>query len=159
MSAVTMILCIAKPIKLEMGFIYDLRYVPFILVALFGGYRNVLPLYLILNVYRLYVGGAGILPSFLFSTAVLLIVPFLSKWFIRQSANRRIVSATFIAALTMGIYLITLGMMKGTLDKQFWTLTFYALTTHVGVMSIIMILIEQIITNIETVTGFSSRSA
>lgn len=148
MSAVTMILCIAKPIKLEMGFIYDLRYVPFILVALFGGYRNVLPLYLILNVYRLYIGGAGIIPSFLFSTAVLLIVPFLSKWFIRQSANRRIVSATFIAALTMGIYLIILGVMKGTLDRQFWTLTFYALTTHVGVMSIIMILIEQIITNI-----------
>lgn len=149
MSAVTMILCIAKPIKLDMGFIFDLRYVPFILVALFGGYKNVLPLYLILNIYRFYVGGTGFLPSFLFSTAVLLAVPFFSKKFIKLNANHRIFRATVTAALTMGSYLITLGLMKGTLDRQFWTLTFYALTTHVVVTSILMILIEQIITNIK----------
>ncbi|UQZ32341.1 two-component sensor histidine kinase [Paenibacillus sp. PK3_47] len=149
MSAVTMLLCIAKPIQLDMGFIFDLRYVPFILVALFGGYKNVFPLYVLLNVYRFYVGGAGFLPSFLFSTAVVLAVPFFSKRFIRLRANRRIVWATAAAVLTMGIYLVVLGLMKGTLDSQFWLLTLYALTTHVMVMSILMILIEQIITNIK----------
>ncbi|MNO20814.1 Sporulation kinase E [compost metagenome] len=149
MTAVTMVLCIAKPIKLEMGYIYDLRYIPFILVALFGGYWNVLPLYVIMNIYRFYVGGAGTLPSFLFSTAVLLLVPSLSKRFIKLSSNRRILWATVIATLTMGIYLIILGLMTGEVDRQFWMLTVYALSTHAGVMSIIMILIEQIITNIK----------
>ncbi|WP_310829266.1 ATP-binding protein [Paenibacillus pedocola] len=149
MSAVTMVLCMAKPIKLEMGYIYDLRYIPFILVALFGGYKNVLLLYVLLNMTRFYVGGPGTIPSFLFSTAVLLLVPFLSKWFIKLSARRRISWATILAMITMGVYLIVLGMMKGTLDDQFWTLTVYALTTHAVVMSIIMILIEQIITNIK----------
>lgn len=149
MSAVTMVLCIAKPIKLEMGFIYDLRYIPFILVALFGGYKNVLPLYVLLNICRFYVGGSGTVPSFLFSTAVLLLVPFLSKWFLKLSAKRQIFWATVLAVLTMGIYLLILGVMKGTLDKQFWTLTVYALMTHAVVMCIIMILIEQIITNIK----------
>lgn len=149
MSAVTMVLCIAKPIRLETGYIYDLRYIPFILVALFGGYRNVIPLYVIMNIYRFYIGGAGTLPSFLFSTAVLLLVPYLSKRFIKQSSHRRILWAAAIATLTMGIYLMLLGTMTGELDKQFWTLTVYALTTHAVVMSIIMILIEQIITNIK----------
>ncbi len=149
MSAVTMVLCMAKPIRLEMGYIYDLRYIPFILVALFGGYRNVLPLYLVMNVYRFYVGGAGLIPSFLFSTAVLLLVPYFSKRFIKQSSSRRILWAAAIATLTMGIYLMVLATMTGRLDKQFWTLTVYALTTHAVVMSIIMILIEQIITNIK----------
>ncbi|MBW4083708.1 ATP-binding protein [Paenibacillus sp. S150] len=149
MSAVTMILCIAKPIRLEMGFIYDLRYIPFILVALFGGYRNVLPLYIVMNIYRFYVGGAGPLPSFLFSTAVLLLVPYLSKRFIKVSSNRRILWAAVIAVFTMGVYLIILGLITDKLDKQFWTLTVYALTTHFVVMGIIMILIEQIITNIK----------
>ncbi|WP_256702574.1 ATP-binding protein [Paenibacillus sp. P32E] len=149
MSAVTMVLCIAKPIRLEMGYIYDLRYIPFILVALFGGYRNVIPLYVIMNIYRFYVGGAGTLPSFLFSTAVLLLVPYFSKRFIKRSSNRRIFWAAAIATLTMGIYLMILGTMTGKLDKQFWTLTVYALMTHAVVMSIIMILIEQIITNIK----------
>ncbi len=149
MSAVTMVLCIAKPIKLEMGFIYDLRYIPFILVALFGGYWSALPLYAIMNIYRFYLGGAGTFPSFLFSTAVLLLVPYLNKRFIKLSSKRRILWAVFIAALTMGLYLINLGLITDNLDQQFWILTVYALLTHGAVMSIIMILIEQIITNIK----------
>ncbi|MFD1776972.1 ATP-binding protein [Paenibacillus rhizophilus] len=149
LSAVTMILCIAKPIKLEMGFIFDLRYIPFIIVALFGGYKNVLPLYLILNICRFYVGGAGTVHSFLYSTAVLILVPLFSKKFLKLDSKGRILCATVISFLTMGFYLIILSMIMGTLDRQFWILTLDALTTHVGVMGIIMLLIEKIITNIK----------
>ncbi|BCG61619.1 ATP-binding protein [Paenibacillus sp. URB8-2] len=149
LSAVTMILCIAKPIKLEMGFIFDLRYIPFIIVALFGGYKNVLPLYLILNICRFYVGGAGTVHSFFYSTAVLILVPLFSKKFLKLDSKSRILCATVISFLTMGFYLIILSMIMGTLDRQFWILTLDALTTHVGVMGIIMLLIEKIITNIK----------
>ncbi|QWU16178.1 two-component system, sporulation sensor kinase B [Paenibacillus sophorae] len=149
LSAVTMILCIAKPIKLEMGFIFDLRYIPFIIVALFGGYKNVLPLYLILNICRFYVGGGGTIPSFLYSTAVFILIPLFSKKFLKLDSKSRILCATVISFLTMGFYLIILSMILGTLDRQFWTLTFHALTTHVVVMGIIMLLIEKIITNIK----------
>ncbi|WP_025690764.1 ATP-binding protein [Paenibacillus zanthoxyli] len=149
LSAVTMILCITKPIKLEMGFIFDLRYIPFIIVALFGGYKNVLPLYLVLNIYRFYLGGYGMMYSFLFSTAVFILVPLLSKKFIKLDSKSRIIGATVISFLTMGFYLIILSIIVGTLDRQFWILTFHALTTHVGVMSVIMLLIEQIIANIK----------
>lgn len=148
LTAVTMILCIAKPIKLETGFIYDLRYIPFIIVALFGGYKNVLPLYVILNIYRYYLGGEGTIQSFLFSTAVVILVPLFSKKFLGLSTKHRIISSTVISFLTMGFYLGILSMLVDNIDREFWNLVFYALTTHVGVMVIIMILLEQILTNI-----------
>lgn len=149
LSVVTMILCIAKPITLEIGFIFDLRYVPFIIVALFGGYKNVVPLYLILNIYRFYLGGDGTIHSFLFSTAVFILVPLYSKRFLKLNSKNRTIGATVISFLTMGVYLIILSRIMGSLDRQFWLLTFDALTTYVGVTSIIMILLEQIITNVK----------
>ncbi|GGG11789.1 two-component sensor histidine kinase [Paenibacillus albidus] len=149
MSAITMSLCIAKPIQLEMGFIFDLRYVPFIIVALFGGYRNVFPLYVILNIYRFYVGGEGMTQSFLFSTVVFVLVPLLSKRFIKLAPKRRIIWASVISGLTMGCYLIILALIMGKLEGQFWNLTLVAMITHVGFMCILMILTEQIIANIK----------
>lgn len=149
LSAVAMSLCIAMPIKLEFGFIFDLRYIPFIIVALFGGYKNVLPLYVVLNIYRFYVGGDGTIQSFLFSTTILILVPLYSKNFLKLNSKDRVIRASVTAFLTMGLYLITLSFVIGQLDRQFWILTLNALTTHVGVMSVIMILIEKIIINIK----------
>jgi two-component system sporulation sensor kinase B len=149
LSAVTMCLCIAKPFKLDIGFIFDLRYVPFIIVALYGGYKNVLPLYILLNIYRFYVGGEGTLHSFLFATMILILVPLFSKWFLRMDSKGRIITATVSSFLTMGVYLVTLGFTQGMLNREFWILTLNAFTTHVVVMIINMILIEKIITNIK----------
>jgi len=57
LSAVTMVLCMTFPIQLSPGFIFDLRYIPFILASLFTGYSVAFPLYLILNIYRFIIGG------------------------------------------------------------------------------------------------------
>lgn len=149
LSAVTMSLCIMMPIRLESGFIFDLRYIPFIIVALFGGYKSVLPLYLLLNIMRVYVGGEGTLHSFLFSTGVLIVVPMFSKRFMRLESKGRLITATFFSFLTMGCYLITLACIIKDLDHDFWMLVVNALGTHTLVMLIIMILIEKIITNIK----------
>jgi len=149
MSAVTMSLCIAKPIRLEIGYIFDLRYIPFIIVALFGGYRSVFPLYIILNAYRFYVGGDGVFYSFLFATAILILVPLYKNRFLKLPSKGRVIAANLIALLIMGVYLFILGLVQDSLDRQFWILSLNALTTHVGVMSVIMILIEKIISNIK----------
>lgn len=149
LSAVTMSLCIAKPFTLDIGFIFDLRYVPFITVALFGGYRSVFPLYIILNVYRFIVGGEGALHSFLFATMVFILVPLYSNKFMKLHSKGRVIAATVISFLTMGLYLLILSVLEGKPDAQFWNLTVNALMMHVLLMSINMILIEKIITNIK----------
>lgn len=144
--AVTMSLCMLKPIQLHSGFIFDLRYVPFVITALYGGFRYVFPLYIILNILRLYIGGEGIIPSFLFATFVLLLVPWFSKPFRRLDAKNRIIWATLAAFLTMGCYLISLRLAFGIAD-QFWLLALNALTVSSGVMCIIMTLLERINAN------------
>ncbi|MBW9234548.1 hypothetical protein JQK62_20260, partial [Leptospira santarosai] len=88
-SAISMILCMVFPIHLEIGFIFDLRYIPFIIVALYGGYLKLLPLYIVLNVYRFMIGGEGTIQSLLFSTAIFIIVPLISKKFLRVNTQKR----------------------------------------------------------------------
>jgi two-component system, sporulation sensor kinase B len=149
LSTVSMVLCISIPIELKIGSIFDLRYIPFIIVALFGGYKYVLPLYLVLNIYRFYIGGDYVFHSFIFSTIIFLLVPLLNNKFMKLNTKKRIMCATIVSFLTMGIYLIHVSLVLETLNKEFWILTFHALTTYVVVMLIIMVLIEQINTNMK----------
>lgn len=148
LSALTMIICMTIPIQLDIGYIFDLRYIPFIIAALYGGFRSTVPLYLILNGYRFFVGGEGTVQSLWFATVVMLTVPLFRKKFLRLSTRGRISCATAIGFITIGIYLILLSFDEGTLDREFWLFAVTALTTYVGAMSIIMSLIEKIISNI-----------
>jgi two-component system, sporulation sensor kinase B len=147
-SLATMILCMTFPITLESGFIFDLRYIPFIIVALFGGYKMILPLYIILNIIRFLIGGNGIIQSFLFSTVIFLLLPVWRKWFIKQPPQRRIIYAALASFSVMALYLWTLSWQV-VLDREFWSLVFQALTHYIVVTISIMLLLEKIIANIK----------
>jgi two-component system sporulation sensor kinase B len=142
-----MVLCMGFPIRLEIGFIFDLRYVPFIIVALFGGYKYTFPIYLVLNAYRFLIGGAGSFQSLIFSTVIFIIVPLLNKLFMKQNSQKRISGAAIVSFVTMVLYLSSLSLQLPALNREFWILTINALTTYVVVTVIIMILIEKIIAN------------
>lgn len=146
-SAITIILCMTFPIRLEIGFIFDLRYVPFIIASLFGGYRVALPLYIVINIYRLYIGGDGVLHSFLFSTLVFIIVPYWSKNFINLISPKRIIVAGLVSLATMKSYLIILGQFFESINKEFAIISINVLVIHVLGTIIIMALIEKIIEN------------
>lgn len=149
LSMVTMVLCMTFPINLKVGFIFDLRYIPFIIVALFGGYKYVFPLYIVLNIYRFYLGGDGIFQSFIFSTIVFILVPLASKKFIQLNSKNRVAYATVISSLVMGFYLFTLISFLDKLNREFWILTSHVLVTYTVMMIIITLLIEKIINNIK----------
>lgn len=150
MASISLVLCMAFPIKLDLGFIIDLRYIPFIIIALFGGYRMVFPLYLVLNAYRFIIGGEGIYHSLIFSTVIFLIVPLLSRKFIQQNAQKRILYTIGTGISVFGFYFFTLSFNYPALTNEFWTLVIYYLTTHVIVIFILMSLIEKIISNVKT---------
>ncbi|MEK5039078.1 ATP-binding protein [Sporosarcina sp. FSL K6-3457] len=149
-SSVVLIFCMAFPFTLETGFIFDLRYIPFIIAALFGGYKMVLPLYLVLNSYRFFIGGEGIYHSLIFSTVIFIVVPLLSRRFIQQNGKSRMIYAVVVTFLVTVFYFITLGFHYPNLTSEFWTLTVYALVIHIIVVSIIMSLIEKVIFNVKT---------
>lgn len=148
LTAISMVLCMTFPIYLESGYIFDLRYIPFIIVALFGGYKNAFILYIVLNIYRFIIGGDGIIPSFLFSTLIFVLVSIFSSKFSQLHSRSRISYAVLISFFTMIIYLSTLSFQT-PFNREFYSLSFYALTTHIAMMMILMILIEQIITNMK----------
>lgn len=149
LTSLSMILCMTFPIKLEIGFIFDLRYIPFIIISLFWGYKLAFPLWIVLNAYRFYIGGEGELLSLLFSTLVVLFVPLWSKKFNQLNSQRRILFTGMISFFIMVIYLITLSTFFPTLNKEFWIITFNVLTIHVGGTLIVMVLIQKIIHNVK----------
>ena len=149
LSSVTLIFCMAFPVRLELGYIVDLRYIPFIIAALFGGYKMAFPLYFILNAYRFFIGGDGIYQSLALSTIVLILVPLLSAKFLQQSSRFRIFYAICVTFLTMTYYFFTLSFKFPKLTSEFWDLAFYTLSTYLMAVFILMALIEKIISNVK----------
>jgi two-component system, sporulation sensor kinase B len=154
LSAISMVLCMQMPIKLEVGFIFDLRYIPFLIVALYGGYIVSLPLYLVLNVYRFIIGGNGIFLSLMFSTIIFVLVPLLRTTFLKLNPRNRIICAALVSFLTMLLYLFCLSFSFEELNRGFWIFTLHAFITYIVVMIIIMVLIEQIISNMRARDSF-----
>ena len=149
LTAVSLILCMTFPIKIDLGFIIDLRLIPFVIVALYGGYKMVFPLYLVLNAYRFIIGGEGIYQSLIFTTIIFLVVPLLHSYFIRQSSHKRIFYATVTGISVYAFLFIILSFMYLKLTNEFWTLVLYSLTTHLIVTFIIMSIVEKILANIK----------
>ncbi|TMW70353.1 ATP-binding protein [Alteribacter natronophilus] len=148
-AAISMVLSMSFPIRLELGFIYDLRYIPFLLGSLFGGYAIAFPLYVILNLYRFIVGGDGIFLSLLFSTIVFIVVPLYSRRFLELEPVKRIQAAVVIAMTTTAFYLSTLALFYESLNREFWLSTAHLLTIYFLGTAIIMVIIEKIFSNIK----------
>jgi two-component system sporulation sensor kinase B len=142
------------PIKLKMGFIFDLRYIPFLIVTLFGGYKYAFPIYVLLNVYRFIIGGEGTIQSLIFSTVIFILACIPHKKFVKQCPKNRIVTATLAAFITMVLYLSSVMFFLPSLDREYWDLTVSALITYVVFMIVIMILVEQILMNKKTRESF-----
>ncbi|MCT8139132.1 two-component sensor histidine kinase [Anaerobacillus sp. CMMVII] len=73
----SIIICMNFPISNYQGHLFDLRYIPFVLGALYGGKKVAIFLYVVFLVYRFYLGGAGIYIAFFDSTLLLIILLFL----------------------------------------------------------------------------------
>lgn len=82
-SSILILLCMTFPVPFYTGHIFDLRQVPFIIGALYGGRKVAVMLLLILVSYRFYIGGEGFYGAL--TTNVLLLA---SLWYIIPLFNR-----------------------------------------------------------------------
>lgn len=148
-SALSMILCMSYPIHIQSGFIFDLRYIPFIFVSLYGGYKYGFLLLIVLNAYRFVIGGEGFVESLLFSICIWILLSFGKSDSFQSKARNRIAYAVFMAFITMLLYLSALSMMID-INGEFCILLINALLTHVIMTMIITLLIEKIYANIQS---------
>ncbi|MDI2587925.1 HAMP domain-containing sensor histidine kinase [Psychrobacillus sp. NEAU-3TGS] len=135
------------PFKLEADILYDLRYIPFTIVALYGGYKGLFPMYVLLNIQRFMIGGEGTFQSFLLATATFILLPLLTKRFQEYDSNKRVIVGVYSAVIGVLVYLLTLSLFLEKITSEFWTLAFYALIIKASFMMINLILIEKIISN------------
>lgn len=153
-SSISMILCMIYPIRLELGFTVDLRYIPFFTLALYGGYKKLFPLYIILNIVRFFVGGEGVIQSFIFSTVAFAIVPLMHKRFINYSPKKRIFTGILMVLINDLTYLISLTTFFDKLTTEYWTVAAYIIVTYVIVMLFNLSMVEKILSNIKQRDNF-----
>ncbi|MFV8830349.1 ATP-binding protein [Alkalihalobacterium sp. APHAB7] len=75
--SISIIICMNFTITNYEGHFFDLRYIPFVLGALYGGKKVAIFLYFVILVYRFYIGGEGFYIAFIDSTLLLIILLFL----------------------------------------------------------------------------------
>ncbi|KFM95692.1 sensor histidine kinase [Bacillus clarus] len=63
LSSIAIIFCLTFPFHLHAGFIYDLRFIPVILVFLYGNTKSIIFIGVVYLSYRFYLGGSGVFPS------------------------------------------------------------------------------------------------
>ncbi|MEK3975352.1 HAMP domain-containing sensor histidine kinase [Psychrobacillus sp. FSL K6-1267] len=153
-SSISMILCMIYPIRLELGFTVDLRYIPFFTLALYGGYKKLFPLYIILNIVRFFVGGEGVVQSFIYSTVAFAIVPLMHKRFINYSPKKRIFTGILMVLINDLTYLISLTTFFDKLTTEYWTVAAYIIVTYVIVMLFNLSMVEKILSNIKQRDNF-----
>ena len=60
LSSIAIIFCMTFPFHLHAGFIYDLRFIPIILVFLYGNTKSIISIGILYLSYRFYLGGSGV---------------------------------------------------------------------------------------------------
>lgn len=146
-ATISVICCMLFPIQLQSGFIFDLRYIPFIIIALYWGFKSALIPYLAINIYQLLIGGESIIESFLFSTIILIVMSLCNHKFLSLDIKYRILFSGTASFLSMVFYLFTLSFWA-PFNHEFWVLSIYVIGTYLLVMLILVSMIERLIANI-----------
>ncbi|MDQ0252634.1 two-component system sporulation sensor kinase B [Evansella vedderi] len=84
---ITILLCMSFPLNFNSEFIFDLRYVPFILGGLYIGFPAAIAAVVTIIPYRMFIGGEGAYWTTLGTSLFLLTIPFFKVYFL--SMNRK----------------------------------------------------------------------
>lgn len=123
----SLILCMLFPVGVD-HYVWDLRWVPFILGTLYGGYRLGILLLALTLIIRYVMGCPGYHLGFVVFPTMTIILSFISPYFIKQSVKSKIMISTALSVLAILLSIIfaeVLHIKKVGLDKwlEFGTIT------------------------------------
>ncbi|WP_260630989.1 HAMP domain-containing sensor histidine kinase [Bacillus sp. S/N-304-OC-R1] len=96
-AALQIILCLLLSVPKGDGFIYDLRFIPFLLCGLYGGKRVTAGLAFFLIIIRFFIGGSGFWVSLLLTASTSLVIILLQSYYLKRPLRNKIFIATFFA--------------------------------------------------------------
>ncbi|WP_235420933.1 ATP-binding protein [Jeotgalibacillus soli] len=144
---ISVLLCMLFPVAFDTHFLWDLRGIPFILGALYGGYKLGFSLLALILFVRYPMGGDGFYVILITYTLLLILLIFLSRSFLKMSLKKKV---TFSSAIILILTILTMY-----LASQIFTLSM-AITTQIeyiviNVLGMVMITVlwEVIRTNFD----------
>ncbi|UOE92193.1 HAMP domain-containing sensor histidine kinase [Alkalihalobacillus sp. LMS39] len=109
-SSLLIIMCMVFPITLSGDHIFDMRQVPFIIGALYGGRKYAVALFVVLTVFRFYIGGVGAYGSFINNGLLLGVLWFVIPYFKNTEIVIRRVFLSFLAS-SFGLLFVFLSFI------------------------------------------------
>ena len=90
-TVISIVLCMLVPVDLDKEFVWDLRWIPFILGTLYGGYRLGFLLLGIVLFIRLFTGGmVGFYVACLNFPLIGLLAIYISKYYLRMTIKQKV---------------------------------------------------------------------
>ncbi|MCM3760371.1 sensor histidine kinase [Alkalihalobacillus oceani] len=145
LSGLAIVLCMTFPIKFNPDHFFDLRQVPFILGALYGGRKVAIYLFLILIIFRFTLDGAGsygaLLVNSLLLLSLLLIIP---KFKALVSIKKRVYLALFSSCFGVIILVATMLLLFPELHSlRYYNFLIALFVVHVVTTTLFVVFIEK----------------
>ena len=145
--AVSIILSMLFPVYVDENFVWDLRWVPFILGGLYGGYKLGSSLLLIILFIRYFQGGDGFYITVITFTIVGIIVSLLSKYYLQMRLKHKIIVTTSLSIFSLLCsFILSFKVFFIDLHLSFW-LQYSGI--HIIGMVLLTLLWEMIRTNFQ----------
>ncbi|MDM5358895.1 HAMP domain-containing sensor histidine kinase [Peribacillus sp. ACCC06369] len=144
----SLVLCMLFPVVTEKDFVWDLRWIPFLLGGLYGGYRLGIILIVITLLIRYLTGGEnGLYISCITFPLIGVSLFFISKYYLKMSVSKKIfigISLIFIVHsltqfISTEVFELTIGI---SIWKQYFTIQV------IGIV-VVILLWEVILTNFQ----------
>jgi two-component system, sporulation sensor kinase B len=130
-SIITASLCLVCSIKMNSSFIFDLRWIPFLLGGLYGGPRVILALLIFVIFIRIPLGGIGAAYNILTGLIAGFIVYKLHPYFIRMDTRGKLLTVSLLSFF-VSITAFLLMFSKAGLEECFGFIVIYTITQTLG---------------------------
>ncbi|MFD6511011.1 ATP-binding protein [Bacillus sp. NPDC060175] len=149
LSSISIIFCMTFPFHLHAGFIYDLRFIPIILVFLYGNTKCIICIGVLYLSYRFYLGGSGVFPSFIIFTIISVITimfRYLSPTFFKEKKILLSIILILICTTSLSICgIVTQINTGGKIDSTLIEFSFNYIVINIFTLLLSVYLIEGMI--------------
>ena len=117
----SLILCMLYPVSINNVLVWDLRWIPFILGCLYGGYKLGFSLLFLVLTIRYFQGGVGFYIVLINFTFITILATLLSKYYLRVNIKKKVALSFSLTTLCLvNSYYLTTILFNIPLNNQFW---------------------------------------
>ncbi|MDC2865671.1 ATP-binding protein [Bacillus sp. BP-3] len=145
LSSIAIVLCMTFPIHLHVGYIYDLRFIPILLVLLYGNTRSMICISIVYIAYRFYLGGNGFFSSVIIYTIITTITTIL-RYFIPIYFRRKKILFNTLFLLICTVFFSIFGIMNeieiyGKIETVFigFLINYVVVNVFTGLLSVYLV--------------------